>query len=159
MGGMLLPLFRTEGDKGGRLEQQLVHFKQFFSQLVEVTVQVHLPLLGCARFPQLTLLAGVDAEAAVESRFERTEEASELLLRTGDAQCQVGVADNDGVAVYLVRRGDFFVMGRLAEDVFVFSAILSQRGDQGVDFGGGHAATYFAGSGKTLYEPALAGGG
>ena len=102
---------------------------------------------------------GVDAEAAVESHFERTEEVAELFLRTGDAQCQVGVANNDGVAVYLVRRGDFFVMGRLTEDVFVFAAILSQRGDQGVDFGSSHAATYFAGSGKALYEPALTGGG
>lgn len=50
-------------------------------------------------------------------------------------------------------------MGRLTEDVFVFAAILSQRGDQGVDFGSSHAATYFAGSGKALYEPALTGGG
>lgn len=159
MGGMLLPLLGTEGDEGGRLEQQLVHFKQFASQPVEVAVQVYFPFLGCARFPQLALLAGVDAEAAVESHFERTEEVAELFLRTGDAQCQVGVVNNDGVAVYLVRRGDFFVMGRLTEDVFVFAAILSQRGDQGVDFGSSHAATYFAGSGKALYEPALTGGG
>ena len=90
MGGMLLPLLGTEGDEGGRLEQQLVHFKQFASQPVEVAVQVHFPFLGCARFPQLALLAGVDAEAAVESHFERTEEVAELFLRTGDAQCQVG---------------------------------------------------------------------
>lgn len=113
MGGMLLPLLGTEGDEGGRLEQQLVHFKQFASQPVEVAVQVHFPFLGCARFPQLALLAGVDAEAAVESHFERTEEVAELFLRTGDAQCQVGVANNDGVAVYLVRRGDFFVWAAL----------------------------------------------
>ena len=91
---MSLPLLGTEGDEGGRPAQS-VHFKQFASQPVEVAVQVHFPFLGCARFPQLALLAGVDAEAAVESHFERTEEVAELFRRCSVPGGRAGKYETD----------------------------------------------------------------
>lgn len=153
------PLFGSEGDEGGRAEQELVHLEQLLSQGVEMGTQVYTSFARSACLPMRIDLAGVDGEAAVQAVFVRTEEAEELFGSARYGQCQVRVGHDYRITVRLVRLRDFFVVGGFAEDVLVLAVVLGERGNKGVDFGRCHVAAEFAVGGELFQQAALAGGG
>lgn len=88
------PLFGSEGDEGGRAEQELVHLEQLLSQGVEMGTQVYTSFARSACLPMRIDLAGVDGEAAVQAVFVRTEEAEALELILSQNIIKLQITDN-----------------------------------------------------------------
>lgn len=115
-----------------------MHLEERFAKLAEVGSEVCIACIGGAALPTQLLGARVEHEAAVEARFERTEEGGELLLCAAEADAEVGMARDLGHTVGFEGGGDLFVVEGFQQDVLEVAVVLPEGIGQGGYLGRDH---------------------
>ena len=135
VGGMFLPLSVAQRDFRRRLLEEEVHLQYFLAEsLVECDI-IFLSFDGGRRTVFPSCSAGVDAETAVKSVFQRADKVGQLAGGAGQAECQARYFCADEFAVYLIVRGYRFMMVGGTEHIVVLAVILLDGAGDHVQFG------------------------